>query len=145
MPSLSDVNVLLAICHEDHIHHGSALQWLDGVDKPADVVVCRVSQLGLLRLLNNPAVMLGAPRDVRSAWRDFDALMLDERFIFQSEPARLEMTFRSIMPARLSSPKLWQDAYLAAFALAAGYQFITFDTAFRQFADLDLLLMGHDV
>jgi predicted nucleic acid-binding protein len=40
------------------------------------------------------------------------------------------------------SRKLWMDAYLAAFALAGGYQMVTTDTAFRQFHGLDLMLLG---
>jgi predicted nucleic acid-binding protein len=33
------------------------------------------------------------------------------------------------------------DAYLAAFARAGGYQFVTTDRAFSQFADFDLVLI----
>jgi uncharacterized protein len=142
MPSLCDVNLLLALCHEDHIHHESALRWLAGVQKVGDAVVCRVSQLGLLRLLNNPAVMLGDPRNVKAAWQVYDTLMSDERFVFRGEPASLETVLRNIMPPTLVSPKLWQDVYQAAFAIAAGFEFVTFDTGFRQFKQLDLLLLS---
>ena len=41
----------------------------------------------------------------------------------------------------LASPKLWMDAYLAAFAIAAKQQLVTTDKAFRQFKDLDLLVL----
>jgi predicted nucleic acid-binding protein len=34
------------------------------------------------------------------------------------------------------------DAYLAAFALAGGYAMVTTDSAFRQFSDVNLLLLG---
>jgi predicted nucleic acid-binding protein len=34
------------------------------------------------------------------------------------------------------------DAYLAAFALAGGYQFVTIDKAFAQFDGLDLVLLS---
>jgi toxin-antitoxin system PIN domain toxin len=144
MPSLCDVNVLLAICHADHVHHDSALQWLADVNAPAGVALCRVSQLGLLRLLNTPAVMLGQPRNVKAAWQDYDTLMTDERFAFMSEPLQLDAALRRIMPPKLVSPRLWQDAYLAAFAIAAGLQFVTFDRGFRQFTDLDLLLLSNN-
>jgi predicted nucleic acid-binding protein len=33
------------------------------------------------------------------------------------------------------------DAYLAAFAVAASCRLVTTDSAFKQFADLDLLLV----
>jgi uncharacterized protein len=141
MPSLCDVNVLLALCHADHVHHDSALHWLAGVNTPAEVVICRVSQLGLLRLLNTPAVMLGQPRDVKTAWHDYDILLSDQRFAYHDEPPHLDTSLRRIMPAKLISPKLWQDAYLAALAITAGLSFVTFDRGFRQFAGLDLLLL----
>ena len=125
------------------MHHGRALRWLAGVEKAGDAIICRVSQMGLLRLLNNPVVMLGEPRDVTAAWHDYDALMSDERFVFRNEPASLETTLRSIMPPALISPKLWQDAYLAAFAIATRLKFVTFDTAYRQFKPLDLELLSN--
>jgi hypothetical protein len=43
-----------------------------------------------------------------------------------------------------ASPKLWMDAYLAAFARAAGYTLVTTDAAFRQFEGVDILLLGSD-
>ena len=36
-----------------------------------------------------------------------------------------------------ASPKLWMDAYLAAFAIESGQQLVTTDTGFRQFKGLD--------
>ncbi len=40
-----------------------------------------------------------------------------------------------------ASPKVWMDAYLAAFAVAGNYQFVTNDKAFRQFEGLDLVML----
>jgi predicted nucleic acid-binding protein len=34
------------------------------------------------------------------------------------------------------------DAYLAAYAVAGGYQMVTTDSAFKQFKGLDLELLG---
>jgi predicted nucleic acid-binding protein len=34
------------------------------------------------------------------------------------------------------------DAYLAAFALAGRFRMVTTDAAFRQFGELDLMLLG---
>jgi predicted nucleic acid-binding protein len=44
--------------------------------------------------------------------------------------------------AKHASPKLWMDAYLAAFALAGGYQLVTLDKAFKQFKGLNLRVLG---
>jgi predicted nucleic acid-binding protein len=41
-----------------------------------------------------------------------------------------------------ASPKLWMDAYIAAFALAGRYRMVTTDAAFRQFRGLNLLVLG---
>ena len=76
------------------------------------------------------------------AWRTYDQIMADERFAFHIEPIRLEATLRQLTPAKFKSPKLWQDAYLAAFAICAGLQFVTFDAGFRQYKKLDLILLA---
>ncbi len=57
MPSLCDVSFLLPLCHGQHEHHAAAKEHLDGVAASGELVVCRLSQLGLLRLLSNPSVM----------------------------------------------------------------------------------------
>jgi predicted nucleic acid-binding protein len=40
-----------------------------------------------------------------------------------------------------ASPKVWMDAYLAAFAKVSNLQFVTADAGFQQSPDLDLLLV----
>src|SRR4029077_3707732 len=66
MAALPDINVLVALSYGAHVHHAAALAWLDAVQKDGDIILCRLSQLGLLRLLNNPIAM-GA--DVQSGLR----------------------------------------------------------------------------
>ena len=46
-------------------------------------------------------------------------------------------------PSPPASPKVWMDAYLAAFAIRAGLPFATLDADFRRFeaAGLDLHLL----
>jgi predicted nucleic acid-binding protein len=39
------------------------------------------------------------------------------------------------------APKRWMDAYLAAFAIAAGQRLVTFDQGFRSYAGLDVLML----
>jgi predicted nucleic acid-binding protein len=55
MAALPDINVLLPLTYGAHVHHAAAVAWLDTVQEDGELVLCRVSQLGLLRLLNNPA------------------------------------------------------------------------------------------
>ncbi|MGE0823330.1 MAG: hypothetical protein AB7G75_15840 [Candidatus Binatia bacterium] len=58
MPALCDVNVLLALTTDRHAFHVMAERWFDGV-LVGGAVICRVTQTGLLRLLNIPAVFDG--------------------------------------------------------------------------------------
>jgi predicted nucleic acid-binding protein len=53
---LCDVNVLLALVTDRHAAHAIAVRWLDSVTVGGSTI-CRVAQTGLLRLLNNLAVM----------------------------------------------------------------------------------------
>ncbi len=136
MPALCDVNVLLALVTDHHTLHGLAVRWADTV--PADgAVLCRVAQMGLLRLLNNPAVMGENVLDVagcRSLWR---RLLDDERFRFTSEePPGLDQAFEPFTVGRTFSPRLWTDACLAAYAHAARLTLVTLDKGFRGFPGL---------
>ena len=36
---------------------------------------------------------------------------------------------------------MWNDAYLAAFALAGGFQVVTFDQGFSKFAGVNCLIL----
>ncbi len=137
MTTLCDVNVLLALCSDRHVHHGVACQWAEGVAKRHEVAVCRVTQLGLLRLLNNPAVMKEEALSTEECWRVYETLMEDERFVFRAEPAGLEGALKKATLPQSFAPKLWQDAYLAAFAMGAGLQLVTFDRGFRNFGGLN--------
>ena len=57
------------------------------------------------------------------------------------EPRGLEILWKKLAGPSKPSPKLWMDAYLAAFAVAGGYQLVTTDKGFKQFKGLDLLVL----
>ena len=69
-------------------------------------------------------------------------LRADARILWANEPRGLEATWRKFAGGSKASPKLWMDAYLAAFALAGGYRLVTTDKAFKQFNGLDLLVLS---
>jgi toxin-antitoxin system PIN domain toxin len=140
MPALCDVNLLLALCYDRHSHHRPALAWLD-MQGARSAVLCRMTQLSLLRLLCHRAVMEDNVCTLPQAWAVYDQVQADERFVFYAEPADLEPALRVLTQANTPSPRLWQDAYLAAFALASGIRLATFDRDFRQFAELQTILL----
>lgn len=143
---LCDSNVWLALALSRHVHHRAARAWFDAVAEAGSVLICRATQQTLLRLLTN-AVVLGAygnpPLTNKQAWEASESLLADDRVAFRSdEPPGLSPLWRRFAVRRTASPKLWMDAYLAAFALAAGCRIVTTDAAFRQFAGLEVELLG---
>jgi toxin-antitoxin system PIN domain toxin len=142
---LCDSNVWLALAFSGHSFHSSALDWFDSITEPDAVCFCRATQRTLLRLLTSAAVLGpfgNPPLTNRQAWNVYESLLADDRIVLQHrEPAGLERRWKEFALRDASSPKLWMDAYLAAFALAGGYQFVTIDKAFAQFEGLDLLLL----
>jgi hypothetical protein len=63
------------------------------------------------------------------AWEVYDQCCTDERIAFLQEPDSVDLTLRALAGGRHSSPNVWADAYLAAFATAAGLRLVTFDKA----------------
>jgi len=142
---LCDNNVWLALALSGHHHHRPARAWLRTVQTPATVCFCRATQQAFLRLLTNASVLRpygNPPLTNRQAWRAYGDLLTDDRIVFHAdEPAGLEARWQRLALRDTASPKLWMDAYLAAFATAGGYELVTTDGAFRQFAGLSLTLI----
>ena len=83
------------------------------------------------------------PLTNKEAWAVFEALVADDRIVLRTdEPTGVESRWKDLAVQSTASPKLWMDAYLAAFALAGGCRMVTTDTGFRKFPDLDLMLLG---
>jgi toxin-antitoxin system PIN domain toxin len=118
---------------------------LDGVAEPASIVFCRATQQTLLRLLTNSAVLApygNPPLTNAQAWKAYEAFSADDRVTLRiDEPTQLESHWKRLAARNTASPKLWMDAYLAAFAITAGFQLVTTDHAFQQFVGLNLLVL----
>jgi len=142
---LSDSNVWLALALSGHAHHAAARAWFDAVEEPATVRFCRATQQTLLRLLTNTAVLAPygrAPLTNDEAWSVYEAFLSDDRITYQAvEPPDTEHRWARYARRDTASPKLWMDAYLAAFAAAGGLTMVTTDGAFAQFDELDVHLL----
>lgn len=130
MTYLPDVNVWVALAVGEHVQHAAAKAWLD--DCAASVAFCRVTQMGLLRLLTNSRVMAGDALSAARAWNVLDAFCEDGRVLFVPEPSGLEDRWRAITKRPNTGPNFWTDAYLAAFAATMEFTVVTFDKSFRQ-------------
>ena len=75
------------------------------------------------------------------AWRAYDDLFDDPRVVYCEEPDAVEPLWRQYTDRSSFSPKVWNDAYLAAFARAAGFELVTFDRGFAQFHDVPCVLL----
>jgi len=143
--TLCDSNVWLALALSAHVHHHRARRWLDTVDAPATVLFCRVTQQAFLRLLSNAAVLApygNPPLTNHEAWSAYQALLADDRIVLRmEEPPGIESRWKALAARDTASPKLWMDAYLAAFAITGRHRLVTNDAAFRQFEGLDLVLL----
>ena len=139
--SLPDVNIWIALAAEGHVHHVPAREWFTA-QPDASVAFCRITQMGLLRLLTNPNVMGRAPRTIEQAWETFAQLHADRRLVFANEPNGVEFAWRQLMTQARVGPSSWTDAYLAAFAEAHSYALVTFDTGFQRWPALKLTLLS---
>lgn len=128
---LADVNVWLALVHEGHEHHQAARKWFHALGA-REAAFCRLSQLGVLRLLTTAQVMKDSVHSMNAAWSIVDALHQTGRVTFLEEPPLIESALRSLTAANRSSPKFWTDAYFAVFAKQAGVQLATFDQALAE-------------
>lgn len=127
---LLDVGVWLAAAWAGHVHHQRVAAWFDSQE--SNLYLCRVTQMGLLRLLSNPAVLGEAVLSRREAWQTVDRFGGDDRVQWIGEPAQLEQVWRTMSARDDNSHKLWTDDYLAAFAQAAQLSLVTLDTRFDE-------------
>jgi len=127
---LLDVGVWLAAVWSGHAHHQRVATWFD--EESGALILCRVTQMGLLRLLSNAAVMAADVVSRAGAWRVVDTLRADDRVRWASEPLQLEQAWRAMSARDDNSHKLWTDDYLAAFAQTAGFSLATLDTGFAR-------------
>jgi uncharacterized protein len=132
---LFDANVWLALCHPVHPHHAVILTAQPAFGRGG---FCRITQMAVLRLLTNRVVMGPDVLSPTKAWSLFRHLHDENQSQFFAEPAGLEDAWRDLSKDHLEmSGRTWTDAYLAAFAICAGLQFVTFDRGFRRFRGLN--------
>ena len=136
---LPDVNLWLALSFEAHVHHPRALRWFHRA-APDSCAFCRQSQSGFLRLATNPAVFGSETVSLPRAWSLYDELLSDERVQYAPEPPGLEAVWRRYTERHPWSHRVWSDAYLAAFAAAAGLTLVSFDRGLGKFNEVEVVL-----
>ena len=140
---LPDLNVWLALADPDHQHHARARHYWE-VESNPQLVFCRTTMLGLLRLLTHPKVMRGAPFTPVEAWSAYRAFMALPEVTFLSESPRMEAQFLAWTDNAGFTPHRWTDAWLASHALTTASRLVSFDSDFRAFAGLSFLHLSVD-
>src|SRR5271163_4516530 len=107
----------------------------------AQVIFCRYTQVGLLRLLTNTSIMGDQTLTLRKAWAVYDRWLEDPRVEFYPEPRNASSAFRhATEPFSAKAATKWVgDCWLLAFANASQARLVTFDQALCNFA----LKQGH--
>jgi hypothetical protein len=85
--------------------------WFETLTPDVSLVFCRLTQLGLLRLLTTAAVMGDEVMTQPQAWGAYDRWHHDPRVELVDEPAELEAKFRVLTRLRQSATKEWADSY----------------------------------
>jgi uncharacterized protein len=138
MDRLADLNVVLALVDPMHQHHGTVRSWFKELPDTTRICLCRITQMGLLRLLSSKAVMGNNPLTLEQAWGIYASLLQHPKCIFINEPDTLTRKWMRLCLPYKHAPKVVTDAYLAAFAIEAGLVLTTLDKAFDKFPELSL-------
>lgn len=137
---LPDVNVWLALAVREHVHHEAASRyWMQSA--AAQVHFCRVTMLGMVRLLTQPRVMGPGALDVAAAMALYEQLAALPEVDLRPEPPDTARVMHELLDATVPA-RLLTDAYLAAFAVAGGLRLVTFDRDFGRFEGLNLLQLS---
>jgi toxin-antitoxin system PIN domain toxin len=138
VPDLLDASVWLPLSVPDHVHHARARRYWD-TEAADPVVFCRLTALALLRHLSNPRVLGRAAIGSAAAWNALERwLALPETAFLPEPPGVDELLARWSTELSLRAGD-WTDAYLAAFARAAGCRLVAFDGDFHRYPGVSFL------
>lgn len=138
---LFDTNVWLAAIFPTHPFHAAAQQALNQTTPARPAVWCRSTQQSFLRLASTPALhkAYGAERMTnRDALAVLDALQTLPQVAVRDESSGVFALWCQLAGADTASPKVWMDAYLAAFAIAGALSLVSLDRDFKNFVPLGL-------
>lgn len=144
---LPDINVWLALAVQEHPHHQAALRyWATAqaertregaaaalAGSGSRLWFCRVTMLGLVRLLCQPKAVGPGALDTLAAWTLYAHYRALPHIGLLPEPEGCDDALRALVGAGPLPPRLWTDAYLAALSVSAGLRLVTFDRDFERF------------
>ena len=98
MAKLLDVNLPVAILHAEHEFAPLAQRWLETQTGYGSLLLCRVTQMGVLRLLTRRAMMRDRVLSGGEAWGYWRKLLSDDPFGWWSSRQALMTSGRDSVP-----------------------------------------------
>jgi toxin-antitoxin system PIN domain toxin len=133
---LLDVNTLVALAWDSHVHHAAMRKWF-AAEGPSGWATCPLTESGFVRVSSNPkalpsAIGIAAARGVLTALRALDGhrFLADDVSIVDPDVPELA-GYRQVT-----------DAHLLTLARRSGMRLVTFDAGIRALAegrDVELL------
>ena len=123
MRALLDVNVLLALLDEQHVHHHAASDWFDD-NVEQGWATCPITQNGCIRILSQPRY--SNPRSIAEAIERLRAVTSSEYHEFVADD--ISLLYEGVVDvSRLSNHRDLTDVYLLSLAVRHGCRFVTMD------------------
>ncbi len=141
--SLFDTSVWIAALFEAHPFHNVAQQALVSATALQPAVFCRATEQSFLRLITTPALQKIYGADGLSnaeAILALETLQALPQVCVRGESPELTNIWFQLATRNSASPKVWMDAYLAAFAISGSLQLLTLDRDFKNFLPNGLAL-----
>ncbi|TLD68367.1 hypothetical protein FEM03_22960 [Phragmitibacter flavus] len=143
MKHLCDLNVFIAGALATHTQHASAKIFFDHLSEGDSVEFCRATQIGFLRLLTQKIAPDYTPLSNRGSREALAQWLVLPYVHIAPEPIGIEALWLQLSDRETPSPKVWMDAWLAAFAICSRMRLVTFDQGFERYRPngLDLLIL----
>ncbi|MES2923843.1 MAG: TA system VapC family ribonuclease toxin [Verrucomicrobiota bacterium] len=145
--SLFDSNAWVALTFANHPHHSKAKAALGLCSPDQPAVFCRATEQSYLRLITTPKLIAHYRADGMTnsrAVKNLADFLGQPRIVsWPDEPSGTRDLWLKFAFGDTPSPKVWMDAYLAAFAISAKLTFTTLDADFVAYKShgLDLHLL----
>jgi toxin-antitoxin system PIN domain toxin len=121
--ALLDVNVLVALFDQDHVHHEAAHTWF-AANRPSGLATCPLTENGVVRILAN-ANYSGVHETAASVRSRLNIFCSSDDHSFWSDSISLRDELRFNLSG--VSHRQITDVYLLALAVENGGRFATFD------------------
>ncbi len=134
--SLFDSSVWIGAIFTTHPFHQQARAALQNATPAAPAFFCRFTQQSFLRLASTPALLKAYGAEGltnRDALVALEALLALPKVCEREEPPGTVALWHRLAARETASPKVWMDAYLAAFAMSSGLRLVTLDSDFKTY------------